>query len=399
MADVDDRSGGDRAGAAQAARRVRLPVLLPGEAPEPAGRQEEDALPGLCLTTRSHQPGERRAFPGRQRTLDAFVFAPAGFLLTAVEDLPEMAAKGRARLEGQVRNAHVLGQFAVTYGRRDLTRRLARLTGGGQWSVRPPPPTIEHRRATAGPDEAGSTGATHGTRPRPGRRPGDDRTDAAARRAAGRYRPGHPRLRHPLGLTGGAPARRPGLAGAGGRLPPRGGHPGTPDHPAPGPAAARRRGRPAGAEPVERRPPGRTRRPGPVRRAAGRGPARRRGSSGEATGLAVAGCPNAGHGGAAGSPRAPNRVPAGRRSSPAPPWVWPPATSPAGSTGPAAPGPAGLLLRGARGPAGGGGRGAGGRAARLVRRPGLHRRRRPGPPRRPRTPSSSTRRPGSKRGC
>jgi hypothetical protein len=62
-----------------------------------------------------------------QRTLDALLFAPAGLLLTAVEDLPEMAAKGRSRLDVQVRNARLLGQFAVTFGRRDLGRRLARL--------------------------------------------------------------------------------------------------------------------------------------------------------------------------------------------------------------------------------------------------------------------------------
>ena len=42
---------GQRAGPAQAARRVRLPLVLPGQAPQPAGRHEEDALPGLCLRT------------------------------------------------------------------------------------------------------------------------------------------------------------------------------------------------------------------------------------------------------------------------------------------------------------------------------------------------------------
>ena len=65
--------GGDRAGAAQAARRVRLPVVLPGEAPEPAGRQEEDALPGLCLTHRRPEPRRRTAAPGAptRRSADA----------------------------------------------------------------------------------------------------------------------------------------------------------------------------------------------------------------------------------------------------------------------------------------------------------------------------------------
>ena len=46
------RRGG--AGASQAARRVRLPVLLSGQAPQPAGGPEEDALPRLRVTRTDH---------------------------------------------------------------------------------------------------------------------------------------------------------------------------------------------------------------------------------------------------------------------------------------------------------------------------------------------------------
>ena len=59
-----DRPGGQdrgqRAGPAQAARRVRVPLLLPREAPQSAGRQEEDALPGLCLRTVTPTAGTQK---------------------------------------------------------------------------------------------------------------------------------------------------------------------------------------------------------------------------------------------------------------------------------------------------------------------------------------------------
>lgn len=68
--------------------------------------------------------------------MDLLVFAPAGLLLTAAEDLPAMAAKGRARVELGVRNAQMIGKLAVTFGRKDLAQRIGRLSG-----TRPPAPT------------------------------------------------------------------------------------------------------------------------------------------------------------------------------------------------------------------------------------------------------------------
>ena len=47
--------------------------------------------------------------PPLQRTLDVLFYAPVGLVLTAVDDLPTLAAKGRQHLQ----NAHVVGQFAV----------------------------------------------------------------------------------------------------------------------------------------------------------------------------------------------------------------------------------------------------------------------------------------------
>lgn len=91
-----------------------------------------------------------------QRALDLFVFAPAGFVLTALEDLPKMAEKGRERIEGQVRNARVVGQFAVTFGKQDLTRRLKGLTGG------PPAARRTGPRTQAAGEHAGTASAPAG---------------------------------------------------------------------------------------------------------------------------------------------------------------------------------------------------------------------------------------------
>ncbi|HVX22003.1 MAG TPA: hypothetical protein VHB02_11690 [Acidimicrobiales bacterium] len=49
------------------------------------------------------------ANPLVRRALDALVYAPVGLVVTVVDDLPALAAKGRQHLQ----NAHVLGRFAV----------------------------------------------------------------------------------------------------------------------------------------------------------------------------------------------------------------------------------------------------------------------------------------------
>jgi hypothetical protein len=62
-----------------------------------------------------------------QRALDLFVFAPFGIALTVAEDLPALITKGRQRLENDVRNARVIGQFVVTYGQREVKERVGKL--------------------------------------------------------------------------------------------------------------------------------------------------------------------------------------------------------------------------------------------------------------------------------
>lgn len=52
------------------------------------------------------------------------VFAPLGLALTARDNLPELIAKGRTQVTGQVNMARMIGQFAVTQGEKDLRKRL-----------------------------------------------------------------------------------------------------------------------------------------------------------------------------------------------------------------------------------------------------------------------------------
>jgi hypothetical protein len=57
--------------------------------------------------------------------LDLLIYAPVGFALTAAEEIPKLAAKGRAQVGGQVAMAKVVGQFAVAQGRKELARRFS----------------------------------------------------------------------------------------------------------------------------------------------------------------------------------------------------------------------------------------------------------------------------------
>jgi hypothetical protein len=76
--------------------------------------------------------------------LDVLVYAPVGLALTVADELPKLAARGRAQLA----TARVVGEFAVAQGRRELNKRLATPSpsgpektpeGGGRTGSRPGP--------------------------------------------------------------------------------------------------------------------------------------------------------------------------------------------------------------------------------------------------------------------
>ncbi len=56
--------------------------------------------------------------------LDVFVFIPLGIAATAAEELPKLAAKGRAEVSGRLTVARMVGQFAVAHGRKEVERRF-----------------------------------------------------------------------------------------------------------------------------------------------------------------------------------------------------------------------------------------------------------------------------------
>jgi hypothetical protein len=83
-----------------------------------------------------------------RRAIDVCLFAPVGLALTAVEDLPGIAAKGRARVELELSNARVVGRYMVSRARRELTGRLGTGTKGSG-SSRPRHRTVEHQQTQA----------------------------------------------------------------------------------------------------------------------------------------------------------------------------------------------------------------------------------------------------------
>ena len=62
-----------------------------------------------------------------ERVLDLFVYLPAGVLLTAMEDTSEAVAKGRTRVDEELRNAQFVGRFAVDLGWRQLKGQIESL--------------------------------------------------------------------------------------------------------------------------------------------------------------------------------------------------------------------------------------------------------------------------------
>ena len=58
-----------------------------------------------------------------QRLMDIFVFAPAGLVVTAVEEFPRLVERGRERVTGRVTSARTVGSFAVSAGRHRLRQR------------------------------------------------------------------------------------------------------------------------------------------------------------------------------------------------------------------------------------------------------------------------------------
>jgi len=67
-------------------------------------------------------PGQR---PLIERVLDVVVYAPVGLLGQLQVEVPKFAAQGRQKFENRVQVAKFIGQMSVTYGRQEITKRIA----------------------------------------------------------------------------------------------------------------------------------------------------------------------------------------------------------------------------------------------------------------------------------
>jgi hypothetical protein len=88
-----------------------------------------------------------------RRTFDVCCIAPLGVAVSVVEEIPELLAEGRRRLELQLGNALFVGRFVVTQKQRQLSARLDGLLGKGTSAPETPPETRpEPAPSTPGPE-------------------------------------------------------------------------------------------------------------------------------------------------------------------------------------------------------------------------------------------------------
>ncbi|MGB8862138.1 MAG: hypothetical protein WCC60_22975 [Ilumatobacteraceae bacterium] len=59
-----------------------------------------------------------------EKVLDLVLYAPVGLAVHLTQDVPTLVASGRTRVQERVQVARWVGEMAVTYGRRELEKRL-----------------------------------------------------------------------------------------------------------------------------------------------------------------------------------------------------------------------------------------------------------------------------------
>ena len=69
--------------------------------------------------------------------LDLLVYVPVGLAVTAAEELPKLAAKGRSRVTTQLTMARVVGQFALSRGRSLIEQRIEQVASTPPRSAAP----------------------------------------------------------------------------------------------------------------------------------------------------------------------------------------------------------------------------------------------------------------------
>jgi hypothetical protein len=108
---------------------VKTSVVTASESKEPDDGGHADPLKGI---------------------LDRFFYAPLGAVSSTGDELDEKAQRGRQQFELQVRNARFLGEMVVSYGSKEVERRLRDLLPGQRPATqdhRPSPPAAEEPKA------------------------------------------------------------------------------------------------------------------------------------------------------------------------------------------------------------------------------------------------------------
>jgi hypothetical protein len=116
---------------------------------------------------------------GRDRALDIFVYAPAGLVLSTMDDLPRLALRGRTTIEQHMKNARFVGEYVVRKRRREweaqvdvFQRRLGAVRRPGAHPGAPVPPgrrPVPQPGPTTHPPSPSRSSSvpvdSHGTRP------------------------------------------------------------------------------------------------------------------------------------------------------------------------------------------------------------------------------------------
>jgi hypothetical protein len=87
-----------------------------------------------------------------RRTFDVCCIAPIGVAVSVAEEIPELLAQGRRRLELQLGNALFVGRFVVNQKQRELSARLDGLFGNGASGEAEPDATTDPEPAPPGPE-------------------------------------------------------------------------------------------------------------------------------------------------------------------------------------------------------------------------------------------------------
>lgn len=105
-----------------------------------------------------------------EQALEVFLYLPVGLAMTAREELPRLAEKGRQRVDSEVTMARAVGQFVINQGQKEAEKairaaagRLAGAAGsasGSRQTPWPPPPSAAPPGPEAGASANGS-GAGH----------------------------------------------------------------------------------------------------------------------------------------------------------------------------------------------------------------------------------------------